>query len=432
VQPTPTRGLLPAERLRHSASKLLAAQGLATIVAFATEFLLARALGPNGRGAYALMTATLQIGGLVGSFALAYVAVRDSRQGHLGGRDAVDAVYLGTACASLIVAGLSVIFLVSVYPQLYSLGLAILLFAMVPCVALTNNAKYLLVGFSLSSRSAVLQVLEKVFILVALIVPLVILRGHRWQSAVLALAVATVALGVATVVSMRHPSLKSEPRSSIKVVVGLLRKMISRSARLVPGNIAQFVNYRLDIFLVVALAGTRQGGLYASAATLGSVLLYVSNSASQAVYPVICEEMASGQIPRRTRRAAGLMVAGTVGLALIGIAVAGFVIPLTLGDQYQGSVTPFCILLVAAVPLAAQQMLSGVLMATNRETTMSVIAAASSVVTVVACVILIPSLGAIGAALASLIAYLVSGMATTLLVAPSIGLHIGRLRLRSK
>jgi O-antigen/teichoic acid export membrane protein len=331
---------------------------------------------------------------------------------------------------SMIVAITGVVFLVSVYPQLYSIRLAALLFVMIPCAAIANNAKYLLVGFSLSSRSAILQILEKAFILCALIVPLVLLHGHRWQSAVLALAVATVGLGAVAVVFLKHASL-NEPRSSLSALGKRLRYLTGRSARLVPGNIAQFVNYRLDIFLVAAWAGTRQAGLYASAATLSSVLLYFANSASQAVYPVICEEMAAGGTPHRTRKAASLMVGGTAVLAVIGIATASFLIPLTLGAAFRGSVAPFCILLVAAVPLAAQQMLGGVLMATKRETWMSAIAGASSVVTVVACVVLIPSLGAMGAAIASLIAYLMSAIATTALVAPSIGLHPPRLRSRS-
>ena len=101
------------------------------------------------------------------------------------------------------------------------------------------------------------------------------------------------------------------------------RDMIGFGARLFVANLAMFLVLRLDLFLLNALAGTKQAGLYSVAVQIGDILMLTSASVAAMLFPRLTA-MEAGQRWRATKRV--LKVSGAV-LAAIAIVLAGMARP---------------------------------------------------------------------------------------------------------
>jgi O-antigen/teichoic acid export membrane protein len=324
------------------------------------------------------------------------------------GRAALSALCI-TVPIALVIGTFGAVLLHSAYRVQLPVGAAVPVALVIPAAALTLNARLLLVGFGSSLKSAGTQLLERVALLVSVVIlvapPTSVVRASVALICAQTVTAATALLLLAAMVSAGRRQLLDGIRSTSAT-------LLRRGARVVAGNVAQFVNYRLDIFLVIAWRGAREGGIYAVAVSLSSVLWYPADAAAQAAYPVACSELRERRIPRRAIRAARLIVTATAAAAVASIPIAQILIPTLLGRAFAHSVAPFSILVLGVAALAVTKMLSGVLVAAGREARTSTIATSAAAVTLAADFVLIPSHGAVGAAIASTAAYAVSALLT--------------------
>lgn len=178
--------------------------------------------------------------------------------------------------------------------------------------------------------------------------------------------------------------------------------LLRDGGRFLGHNLGQSLTYRSDTILVGALSGQHQVGNYAVATTPAAVLRIPSNAVGQ----VIFHGMAAGTMSRAiVLRKICLLLCGLIPLALVGWLVADWLFPAVFGSDYIGAVWPFRILLVAELALIPFLVLGRALAGGGQPWGASVCGIAGVVVLLATCLVLVPGMGATGAALSSVCAY---------------------------
>jgi O-antigen/teichoic acid export membrane protein len=169
-------------------------------------------------------------------------------------------------------------------------------------------------------------------------------------------------------------------------------------------NLIQLLNYRLDSFLVLAFVDKAGVGLYAVAVSLSEGMWFIANSVSVVLLTNLTagdDENAARMTPLVCRNT--LFV--TALAALAAAAVAPFLIPAVFGEDFEGSVLPFVLLLPGTAALAGTKVLAAYVFSRGKPLINAQIAFVTLAITIVADVVLIPPFEVAGAAAASTIAY---------------------------
>jgi stage V sporulation protein B len=180
------------------------------------------------------------------------------------------------------------------------------------------------------------------------------------------------------------------------------------------GNVLQFLNLRLDFLLVPALLNLGSAGVYLVAVRISEVITQVSSSAAAFLFPHV-----AGQVERdetiTTELTARMTLIIVVASGLVLALLAEPILAIAFGPAFSSGVWTVRITLLAMIPLALVHLLAGDLKGRGRPGAVSIAALLALGATVVFDLLLIPTIGINGAALASLFAYSVS--AASLLVA---------------
>ena len=194
----------------------------------------------------------------------------------------------------------------------------------------------------------------------------------------------------------------------------LLAEEVGFGLRLWIGSLARFLNFRTDQILMGFLATEAALGFYAVAVNVSEVLLYLPSSAATALLPVIAKTE-PGRRGEETLRAFRSVVfvtgAGVVCAALLG----PIVLPMVFGDAFDESVIPFLWLLPGTFGFAASAVFSNALVGSSSPGLSSLGPLVSLTAGFALDLILIPQHGATGAAAAASVAFLLGG-ATALVV----------------
>ena len=178
-------------------------------------------------------------------------------------------------------------------------------------------------------------------------------------------------------------------------------------------NLIQLLNYRLDSYLVLLLIDASGVGLYAVGVSLSEGMWFIANS----VAVVLLTNLTAGDASYASRMAPvacrnTLLVTGLAALA--GGAISPVVIPLLFGDAFDGAVLPFLWLLPGTVALAGTKILAAYVFSRGKPLINAAIALVALAVTIGADLILIPIFGVPGAAAGASLAYVVSLVLTAL------------------
>ena len=184
----------------------------------------------------------------------------------------------------------------------------------------------------------------------------------------------------------------------------IAREALGFGARGQVGNILQFLGVRLDLLLVPALLDLEQGGLYYVAVRVSDLVGQAATASSSFLFP----HVAGQPDPRETRMTERVTRATLLVTILAALAVAVAAMPLVemaFGRAYADGTPALLVLLAAVVPLSIGRLIAADMKGRGRPGIVSIAAAVSVVATVVLDLALIPGLGIVGAAVASLVAY---------------------------
>lgn len=188
-------------------------------------------------------------------------------------------------------------------------------------------------------------------------------------------------------------------RMSTRTFIGMLQYGIRGNV----GQLAQFLNYRLDSLLLAVIAGPQAVGIYATATSVAESTGYISSAVAVAAYPRLAAD-GEALVDVLTRWSVVLTLVSAVLLAL----ASPLLIPALFGSAFSGAILPMDLLLPGVVALAPARLLSVAITARGHPGLASAPFVAAVGVTIVLDVLLIPELGAFGAALASSCAYAVA------------------------
>ena len=375
------------------------------VFAFLMSIVLARGLGPEARGDYALFVlsatfaATLSTLG-IGLGTMYYVSKGKHETKVLLGNSHFLVLIMGAiAAAALAAVGLAI------EPKAFVEGRSFWLYAFAfPLVLEFLLATAFLVGserFGPLNASLLIQTLVLTAGATALWV-----GGWMTIFSVLFLWVVSYAMATATAlvfVGLGQLSL----RRSLRPDFAVLREQVSFGLPGQAGNILQRLNYRLDQYMVRGFGNRADVGYYATATGLAESVWWLANSVSMALLPRLTR-MESQRAAEVTPVACRNIILISLLLAA-GVAVtAPFTVEILFGHAFAPAVAPIIWLLPGIAALSGAKVLGSYFFSQARMSVASLTAMISLVATIAFDLLLIPTLGITGAAIASSIAYTVS------------------------
>jgi O-antigen/teichoic acid export membrane protein len=192
-----------------------------------------------------------------------------------------------------------------------------------------------------------------------------------------------------------------------------LREILDYSLPCYLGNVVQFLNYRLDMFLVSALIDQRAVGLYALSVSLAQLVWLLSNSISTVLLPKVASEQhlaaRNAQLSARATRLS-LWVSLMAGLSLC---LAGVVmVPVIYGEAFRYSITPLLFLMPGVVAIGPAFILASYIAGIGKPRINLFVALIGLFFTIILDLLLIPRLNITGAALASTVSYSIIAVLT--------------------
>lgn len=404
---------------RHPAAGNAAARAVALAALAAATIVVARTSGPQGVGMYTLLrvlSGTLPVlmsCGLPGAvpFFLAGTHRDDSRL--------ATTVIAMTGAASVAAGALwlvSAALLQRAFFDPLSVGLVTVAAAAAATQLPVSVGKTALQATDMRACNIVVA-LEEVSFLPAY--GTLLLFGARGMSAIIAAMVIAhlVTAASAWALLLRRGFLVGAGRPDRR----LARTIAGYGLRGHAGSLLSFLNLRLDFAILGVLAGPAVVGAYAVASKVAEVLRVPSLAMTYVLYPRFAAADDADAL-RDARallpRAVALVAAGALPLALAAV----FVLPLAYGEAFRPAVVPALILILGLSLEGAAAVATALLYGNGHPGLNSLAMALGLVVTVLLDFALIPRFGAVGAAAASTVAYVVS--TATLLV------MFGRLQRR--
>lgn len=387
--------------LVSSTGLTLATRFAAFFFSLATNVILARTLGPEGRGVYAVAILVPALIGLAAQLGIGPANVYYISKGLIDADDLIGhaaglAVLFGTACYA------AVVLYVWTVGGGHFIGIGGQ-FVLVSCLALpftllTAFVQGLLTGaqrFALYNVTLLAQYALPTFTL-ALIV--LILRRST-MGAVGAWTASAVLCGVVSAFCG-----SALGRFTIRLRRSTLRQLLRFGAISYLGSLTSFVNYRFDILIVNLFAGARQVGLYSVGTGLAEIVWYLANSAGILLAPRVAASDAKDA--DRLTESVGRVVAFLAVIMGMALAVsAPLVVVAFFGPAFAESVWAVWLLLPGIVTFSVGRILSMYLLGRNRLKVDLAASLVGLVITLVLDLALIPHYGFRGAAVASSIAY---------------------------
>ena len=368
--------------------------------AFAASAIIARALGPTGRGAYYLPLLAATTATALGKLGLdqANVFLFGSAKISLGRLSAHNGL---TALVSGVVLAGALTLLPSVLPIVFSGTSVSLLLLAGMTIPLNIHAQ--LSGALLAMTGAVRrQYVAGVSSGIVQIACAVLLRVLGRLTVLTALIVAAVGSAVTWAVLMA--GLPRERRNWIGLDAKLLAATLKSSLVLHAGMILFFLHLRVDMYMVKAWLGTAALGQYSISVTIAEALMLATDAVAMAVLPTQIENTVSEAAERGLRVARVNALLGAT-LACGWAAVSWPAIRLLFGPAFTPAVLPMIVLLPGIVSLGVQRVCGAPMLRGARSKTIAGIYAATLTVNVMLNSLWIPTFGLVGASLASTISY---------------------------
>jgi O-antigen/teichoic acid export membrane protein len=175
------------------------------------------------------------------------------------------------------------------------------------------------------------------------------------------------------------------------------------------GTTSSFLNQRLDQLVISAFLTARQLGLYVVAVTLTLLPPLLGGSVAAAALPNVAALDTHEEQILLARRLVSFTLIASAMLALPFIVLAPLFVKLFFGHAFVAGANITRITSVASIALATNRVLEAVLRGVGRPLAAGLAEIVALGTTVVGLATLLPALGLVGAAWASLLAYFVSG-----------------------
>jgi enterobacterial common antigen flippase len=393
------------ERLRRQAGRpvisSLAATACIQLLAALTGVLLARTLGPSGRGALAAVvlwpSMLWTIGNLGVVDSITYLSARQAAP-----QRSIVSTSLGLALVQsviLILLGLVIVPIALANQEATIVRDCLIFLASIPTSLVALYFASVLNG---AHRFVAFNVLRAtVFVGNALgLVVLAIASDLTVTSAMVAYLISqviTVVVGAALVLPSTHGLVRPEKK--------LTREMLAYGWRSQLSSISNLLNERVDQLVISIVFAPASLGLYVVAYTMTSLSGLIGYSVALATLPGVAKADTSGERRAKAHEYVFLTTLSTAAVVIPLLLLAPVILRVVFGPDFVAATGVTRILLVASIALGTSRVLEAALKGVNRPLDASIAEGVGLVVTAVGLAALLPVLDLKGAAITSLLAY---------------------------
>ena len=212
-----------------------------------------------------------------------------------------------------------------------------------------------------------------------------------------------------------------------EVDLGFTRELLAYGSKTYVSSIAAQMNLQLDQTLIVLWLSPTQLGLYTAAVSAANVTQMLPQAVKIVLVPLVTgERTVALRVKSLTSSFRAYWTLSLAGAALLA-AVVPLGLPLVYGRDFTGSVATAEVLLIGSVLLGAKTVLNAGTQALGDPWIGSKAELLALVVTVGALVLLVPSIGIVGAAIASVVAYGAALVLVTVGLRRSYGLEVSAM-----
>ncbi len=379
---------------------------LTLLIGIATSVIVARILGPEGQGIYALAILVPSMIVTFTNLGLARATVYHMGKGTYPRSDLVGTVLTSSFIISLgsIIIGLVVVFFFSnsilpTVPQvLLLLSLALIPFQLLFFQSLSG----ILLGLQEIKKYNALVIIHSISLLALIAFFLMILDAGIAGAITANLLSLLLTVIVATPWILKSSNGKLRYFQLDKRIVGSL---FSFGYKAYLGTVAASLHLRIDTFMLNYFLNPLMVGFYVISVAVVEKLWMLSQAVSTVLYPKVVamkdEEEKKRFTPLVSRNTLLITILG----ALLLFGLSKWLIPFLYSEAYLPAVEPLQVLLVGIVAISMERILANDIVARGKPMINAYIASASLVANIILNIILIPEFGIMGAAWATSITY---------------------------
>ena len=379
-----------------------------TAIGLLSRAILSRVVGPEGAGIYSLVVLVPPLAFVFGGLGVTTSTV------FLAGSQkyAIDRLAGTVLTSSLLLSLLSVGILCfwsalsyeSLFPHIPP-PYAALAIITVPFLFLLNNFQSLLQGRNLVGQYNWVILTSGIVTLLLLVVFLLVV-GMGVTGAIFAWFLGTVFNAVHSGVKVSHFT-----RIPLRFSTPIFRHQLMFGLNAYFANLAGFLVRRVDVLLVANMLGTVQLGYYSIAYTLAELLWYLASSACIALLPFIAGTNRSDS-QNVTTAVVRITLWSTAAMCLVVPFFDRLAIRLVVGEAFLPAVVPLRWLLPGILFGALEKVLAGDLVGRGRPDVTMISAVLALAVNLGVNFTILPSVGIVGASIASSLAYAAAALLT--------------------
>ena len=395
------------------------------IFGLGTSIIIARVLGPEGKGIYALailLPATLI---MFCNFGIAqasvfYIGKRKYRPEEIFGDNIIFSSLL--TIFSLLI-GLTVVFFFanSLFPYVAK-GYLLLALFLLPFNLFLDFVNYILLGLQKIKEFNFINILQNFIFLI--LITLLLLGLGLGLKAVITAHILSCFFGAIVLFFLTR---KIVGIPSLHFNKAYFKDALRYGIKVYLGNIISFFHYRIDMFLINIFLNPIAVGFYSVAVGISEKIWLVSQSAATVLFPKVSSETDKKRLKEFTPIVCrNILFINSLGAILL-FFLSRWLIILLYSKRFLNSVLPFQILLIGAVTIGGYRILTNDLYGRGRPELNIYIGLLSVGLNVILNIIGIPKYGILGAAWATSVSYTFAFLAITIVYSRISGNRINEI-----
>jgi len=387
--------------LTRNISSVLLTNILVFLLGVPAGIVIARVLGPEGVGIYALIMLVPGLLYQLGNLGLGGASIYFTGTKRFDLSDVTsNSLVFGFAVMVLLGALFAAAYRLFLYPffkDVEPLFIYLILLSLPFSLVSVYFKQILLARFKVTEFN-LLSLLQPLLMLVGVALLLILFQAGMLSVVVLCVVVPVITFGASALLVRRLTVI----RLSVKLRV--LKESLGYGVKVYLANIFTFLSYRLDILLVSYFLGATQVGFYALAVAMAEMAWFIPNAVKTILFPQVSssDRASSGRLAAMVaRHTLVLSVLACAALAAVG----RWAIELLYGPEFLPSFLPLLILLPGIIGNSVASLAAAYLSGIGKPVFATYASLASLAVNVALNLILIPMWGIAGAAAATSVSY---------------------------
>lgn len=382
-----------------------ATQVLNLILGIATSIVIARILGPEGKGVYTLAILLPSVAVTFSNLGIGSATVYYIGKGKYSLKKILGSNLILATVVSAIAIIVSIIIIVlfrGLFLKGVHLNYLFLALSLIPFLLLYGYLQNILLGLQEIKKYNLVGLFKGISFLVLLVITLCLFKIGL-VGAISSLTISILLAGIITFFWVG----KFVGTATYQIDKDYAKDASLYGIKAHAGNILTFFNYRFDIFLVNAFLNPLSVGYYSISVGIAERLWLISQSASTVLFPRVASEKDEKRRKELTPIVSRNVLLVTIIGAIFICFLSRWVILLLYSKVYLPSVRPLQILLPGIIALSIARVLASDIAGRGRPMLNTYMAAVSVAVNIGFNILWIPRLGIEGAALASTISYII-------------------------